>query len=152
MKYFDLPHTQTTFQRELINTLGKLVPTRIGSAQAEKFLDTFSVRKDLPNSAHKKDYVSVAIGDEAYFASANNKIATIAIKTLPAARILAGISVKNVQKLIELKKNNQKLPDGAPVEIQKAFTLSQEILEAYVNGTIKSPELYEELLASLLVK
>jgi hypothetical protein len=136
----------------LIRTLGRLDPTRIGSAEAERFLDTFSIRRDLPNSAKKKDYVSVTVGDETYFASPNNKIAALAIQSLPAARILDGISVKNVEKLIELKKTNQKLPAEAPPELQKAFTLSQEILEAYVDGTIKSPGLYEELLSALLVK
>jgi hypothetical protein len=149
---FGMPKTQTTFSKELIRTLGRLIPSEVESTEAAQFLDAFSVHKDLPNSANKKDYISIQVGSQTYFASKYNKVAATAIQSLPYARILKGMSVLQVKKLIEMKKNKEKLPKDAAEEFKVAYKLSEAILQAYVDGLIAAPDVYEKLLVALLVE
>lgn len=163
-EYFGLPSTQTTFLREISSTLARLIPTNVGSAEASKFMDSFSVYREWPGGENAKNAKQIKaddktsqpvyvaeVGNQQYFALASNKVAKNAIERLAFAKVLDQVTTAEVKKLIEMKKAGEKLPENAPDRIKAAFALDVSVLEASQNGLIKSQSFYEELLGSLVV-
>jgi hypothetical protein len=142
--FFGLPREKTTFAKALVRTLANLVPASVGSAEAQRFLDTFSVYTlEKPASSALKDR---------YFANDSNQIAKLALETATYAAMFEGLEKEQVAQLVELKKAKKKVPAKASAQIKAVYKLKVEILEAYVNGLIKSPAFYEELLDSLIAR
>ncbi|MES2767616.1 MAG: zinc-dependent metalloprotease [Bdellovibrionota bacterium] len=150
-EYFGLPGRQTTFQRELARSLGRLVPTLVGAADARRFLDSFSIYKEHPGRDKQTDVVSVEVGTERYFALKQNKVAVSAIQGIGYAKVLDKVTVGEVEKILEMKDKGEKLPEETPDRIKAAFALDNEVLKAFIDGLIKSTPFYEELLDALLV-
>lgn len=176
--YFGMPERQTTFSREMIRSLGRLVPTLVGSADASRFLSTFALYREWPSVENGKDAKEILIkdgkmfdrktkkqlpanttpvyiaevGGNTYFALAANKVAVNSIQGIEYAKILNGILVSDVKKILEMKQAGKKLPKDTPDQIKAVYAMENEVLEAYVNGLIKAVPFYEELLGSLLVR
>lgn len=146
-KFFGLPNEQTTFQRQLVTSLSNLIPTKINSSSSKRFLEVFSVYKDKPR---KEKVLSARVGSDEYFAIPENKVAASAIQSLGYAQVLKGLSRQNAQKLVEMLKKGEKLPENVPDQIKQAYALGQAVLEDYINGNIRDPEAYEELLDMLI--
>ncbi len=176
-EYFGLPGRQTTFQRELARSLGRLVPTLVGAADARRFLDSFSVYREWPNVRNGKDAAEIVfkdgkmfdkktkkklsddtvpiyvaeIGSTSFYSLKSNKVAVSAIQGIGYSKVLDKVTVGEVEKILEMKDKGEKLPKETPDRIKAAFALDNEILKAFIDGLIKSTPFYEELLDALLV-
>lgn len=145
-KYFDLPDDQTTFQKHLVETLIKLVPSQVSGIRAREFLQTFSVYAYTPS---EKNVKGVNIAGESYFAVPSNKVAWNAILGMEYAHTLEGLSRVDLQKLIQMIEKGEVLPDSASEQLKKAYALGKDVLMAALNGLIKDQETYAELITSL---
>jgi hypothetical protein len=129
----------------------KYVPSLVGATRAEQFLQTFEIDRDLPNHANASDYLAIQVGTRNYYARKENKLAKTAIQSLQASRVISQATNDEIKDMIERKKKGQGIPDTAPERLKKVFAYSAEVLQAYLDGVIKEPTFYEDLLDSLIV-
>src|SRR5690606_3608137 len=77
-RYFGLPNEQTTYQREIVRTLGRLVPSNVHNSQASQFLDAYTVFREWKKL---EGMVSLALGSNVYYAIPAQKVAYTAINS-----------------------------------------------------------------------
>jgi len=147
-RYFGLPNEQTTYQREIVRTLGRLVPSNVHNSQASQFLDAYTVFREWKKL---EGMVSLALGSNVYYAIPAQKVAYTAINSSKAAVLISAVTEEEVKALIELKKANQALPAEASEEQKAVYALDISYLEDAVSGQLKSAEFYGEVLSTLLV-
>ncbi len=102
------------------------------------------------NDSLNKGNPSIDIDDVKYVALPSNKTAVAAIKNLKITQILEAVELKDLEKLIELRKAGKtKAPTDSSDEVKKAWTLDTLTVEAFLNEVIKSSDFYIKLLVSL---
>lgn len=149
-KILNLPNHQTPFPRQLLENIKKLQPSLVYSAQSQKFLQAFEVYRDLPVRSDPSEFIAIRVGTQFFYAREENKLAKTAIQSLEASRIISQASQDEIKAIIERKKEGKPTPEASPDRLKKVAEQPVEVLEAYLNGVLKEPTFYEELLSFLI--
>ncbi len=98
------------------------------------------------NQKFSKSAKQVTIDDTIYVADTANKLARETIENLNLAEILQPVPVAKVEEILKAKLAKTPMAKDVSAEEKAVWKLSNETLDAYINGVIKSTQFYKQLL------
>ncbi len=149
-RYFGMPLKQTSFAKESVRTLKRLIPSEVNQSVSDSILTVFDVKTkaselDRPVS----EYNTVDVSRVRYYALPDNQVADFSITALKISRVLAQLTEEKLIEIFGLIQEGKELPAEATDLEKAAYSLGAEAIAMFVNGDIKLPNYYEKLLADL---
>jgi hypothetical protein len=143
-KMLGLEDTTTTFHRELLKTLLREEPSDSNPQMAQAVLGLMRVYTDLPRDGREKEYSSVDIADQLYFAHQSASLSLGLMDNLNATTLLGSLSEDQVTKVAAAKDDT-----GLSDDEKAARALGPETLKRFQSGVMQEPGYYSLLIQTL---